>query len=253
MRLRSMLAAVAAVAALGAAPALADTNNSGYIGVSAANFDDGDFDAQAYSLNGAVAFPLSGNWGAQLDAEYARLENDADDSDTVSGTAHVFHRTDTHLIGVYVGANDTDEVTSYGGGVEGDLYRGDWTIGGRVSYATDDSDLDSDTWGGEARAKYFYTDNFTVAGSLGVDRVSVDAPGFDDFNVVTVGVGSEYQFASAPVSVFGGVAYSDVEDADGTTGVQIGLRYNWNGGSLRDRDRSGASLQGFQSRLAGVL
>lgn len=253
MRFKTMLAAVAAAAALAATPAFAETVNSGYVGVSAANFDADSSDYQDYSLTGAVAFPFTGSWGAQVDGAYSYLDSDNSNEEALSATGHVFHRTPDHLIGGFIGASDSNDVTTYGGGVEGDLYRGDWTIGGRVAYVTDDSSVDVDTWSAEGRAKYFYTDNVMVSASLGFAQTSVDLPGADDFNTVGVGVGAEYRFEASPVSVFGGVNYTDVEDSDDVTGVQIGVRLNWADGSLRDRDRSGASLQGIQSDLAGVF
>lgn len=248
-----MLAAVAAIAALSAAPAFAETVNSGYVGISAANFDNDNDDAQEYALNGAVAFPLSGAWGVQLDANVATIDSDADNEDTIGGTAHAFHRTASSLIGGFVGAADADDVTAYGGGVEGDLYLASWTLGGRVSYATDDSDVDSDTWAVEARGTYFINDNFTVGGGVGYSDTSVDVAGFDDFSATYVGLDAEYQLAAAPISFFGGASYVDPDETDETTAVQVGVRWNWNSQSLRDRDRSGASLAGFGQALSGVL
>ena len=249
-----MLAAVAAMAALSVAPAFAETTNSGYVGLSAATFDVEDEDFQAYDLQGALAFPLGANFGAQVDAGLGTTDgDDIDSEDTVTGTAHVFHRTASHLIGGFIGAADSDDVTVYGGGAEADFYVNDWTLGGRVTYLTDDSDIDIDTWAIEARAKYFYTDNAMVSGSIGYTDTSIDVQGADDFSSVYVGVGGEYRLNTAPVSFFGGVGYTDIEDSDGVTGVQIGVRLNWNEESLRDRDRSGASLQGIQSNLAGIF
>lgn len=248
-----MLAAVAAIAALSAAPAFAETVNSGYVGVSAANFDNDNDDAQEYALNGAVAFPLSGSWGVQLDATAATIDSDADNEDSFGGTAHVFHRTSSALIGAFVGASDTDDVTAYGGGVEGDLYLANWTLAGRVSYSTDDSDVDSDTWAIEARGTYFINDSFTVGGGIGYADTSVDVAGVDDFSSTYFGVDAEYQLATAPISFFGGASYVEPDEGDETTAVQVGVRWNWNTDSLRDRDRSGASLSGFGQALSGVL
>jgi hypothetical protein len=43
------------------------------------------------------------------------------------------------------------------------------------------------------------------------------------------------------------------DEGDEVTAVQVGVRWNWNSDSLRDRDRSGASLAGFGQALSGVL
>ncbi|MBS0385739.1 MAG: hypothetical protein JSS00_10380, partial [Proteobacteria bacterium] len=53
--------------------------------------------------------------------------------------------------------------------------------------------------------------------------------------------GAEYQFDAAPVSI--GASYNHVEFNDSNVSANIWgvtLRYNW-GGTLRDRDRNGAS------------
>jgi hypothetical protein len=253
MRVKSILAAVAAIAALSAAPAFAETVNSGHVGVSAANFSDDNNDAQEYALNGALAFPLSGAWGAQVDAQLATIDSDADNESSFGGAGHVFHRTSSRLIGAFVGATDTDDVTAYGGGVEADFYLANWTLGGRVAYSTDDSDVDSDTWSAEVRGAYFVSDNFTIGGGVGYADTSVDVAGVNDFSATYVGLDTEYQLATSPFSFFGGASYVSPDEGDEVTAVQFGVRWNWNSDSLRDRDRSGASLAGFGQALSGVL
>ena len=99
--------------------------------------------------------------------------------------------------------------------------------------------------------RHFFDDNFAIEGNVGF--ASIDSSG-DDEDATSVGIGAGYQLASAPVSIFGGWQHSEIDDSDldfDTFGV--GVRYNW-GGTLLDRDRSGASLgrhTGGSARLFG--
>ena len=82
-------------------------------------------------------------------------------------------------------------------------------------------------------------------GDFGFGSIEGGGP---DTDVSTIGLGGEYQFASAPISVFGGYRHSEIDDVDiESDALTIGVRYNF-GGSLFDRNRSGASL----SRGAGL-
>ena len=87
-------------------------------------------------------------------------------------------------------------------------------------------------------------DNFRLNANIGY--ASVDAGAGNDDDAMIYGVGGEYQFASFPVSIAAGYNTADFDGGDVDTWT-IGVRYNW-GGTLRDRDRSGAS----QASLTGV-
>lgn len=63
--------------------------------------------------------------------------------------------------------------------------------------------------------------------------------------------------ATLPISIFGGYQRSEVDEANiEVDSLGIGVRYNW-GGTLFDRDRSGAGLRRragvFGRLLSGVL
>jgi hypothetical protein len=61
-------------------------------------------------------------------------------------------------------------------------------------------------------------------------------------------VGGEYEFAAVPVSIGAHYNHFEFDDADVDGNVwSVSLRYNF-GGSLKDRDRNGAS----QASITGV-
>ena len=99
-----------------------------------------------------------------------------------------------------------------------------------------------------AGGRYFFSDRLRLDGGLGYlsgDFGGAEAEGW------TGGLGGEVQF-EGPVSIFGGLNRTDVEDFDLTVDtVSLGVRYNFGGGTLRDRDRTGAAFGGI-SDLARI-
>ena len=88
------------------------------------------------------------------------------------------------------------------------------------------------------QARFFPTENIRLQANVGYASVDFN-PGND--TAWSAGVGAEYQFDAFPVSI--GANYNHVEfnDADVSANVWgVTLRYNW-GGTLRERDRNGAS------------
>jgi hypothetical protein len=230
-------AAILAVAVPGVAAA-----QSGYAGVSYANVDvDAADDADVYGVEGAVAFAGSNSITFEVDAAIT----DSDDTDEGYGlTGHVYSRNDSHLFGGFVGIAGSDDSETWTAGLEASKFYTNWTLAGALYYANND-DFDIDGYGVNAQARYFVHDNFRVQGNLG--WASVDTGAGDD-NAFAYGVGGEYQLASAPISI--GAAWNHVETDDSdieadTVGVTV--RYNW-GGTLRDRDRNGAS----QADITGI-
>ncbi|PZO51197.1 MAG: hypothetical protein DCF16_11670 [Alphaproteobacteria bacterium] len=59
-------------------------------------------------------------------------------------------------------------------------------------------------------------------------------------DATSIGINGEYQFAAMPISVYGGYSTTDFDGVDAET-LSIGVRHNF-GGTLFDRDRSGAGL-----------
>ncbi len=223
-------AALLAIAAPGVAAA-----QSGYAGAIYSNTDVDGFDSfDTYGAEGAVAFAGSGSIVFEVDAAVA----EAEDSDTGYGlTGHVYSRNDRHLFGGFAGVADSDDSTTWTAGLEASKFYTNWTLAGALAYANND-DANADGWGVNAEARYFVHDNFRLQGGLG--WANVESGGADD-DAFVYGAGGEYQFAAVPVSVAAGYARVEFDESSFEADrFSLAVRYNW-GGSLRDRDRNGAS------------
>jgi hypothetical protein len=239
--MRKLFLGAAALVAL-AAPGVAAAN--GYVGLDYNTVDsDAGGDADAVGVSGSVV--LSPN--VALDAGYA----DGDDASAYGVTGHLFTNNSQYLVGGFLGVSGGDsdvgdDSTAWGGGVEGQYYMNNVTLAAALGYSTND-DSDVDVWGLNGEARYFISENFRIEGGLGWFSAEADG-GFED-NALSLGVGGEYQFAAAPVSI--GLGYTNVQfdelDFDVDT-ISATVRYNFGGGSLLDRDRSGGGLAG----LSGV-
>jgi hypothetical protein len=244
-----IVGALSAAALLAVAPAA--NAGSGYVGAAytRAEVDTGfgDADADGYSIDGAWAFAPSSGLGIQVDAGYA--DADGSDNETYGVTGHVHARNDKYLFGGFVGLADAADETIWSAGLEGEKYYDNVTLAGAIGYANAD-DSDADIYGADAQVRYFLSDNFRIQGALGYAKVEA---GPADDNVWSAGVGGEYQFASVPVSLFGNYAHSEFDDADvSSDAFTVGVRYNF-GGSLKDRDRKGASLAGLSSLISSAF
>lgn len=254
MRIRTILAAAIAAVAVTAAPASAETALSAYVNgrVDLTNIDSGfgDDDYVNYGVNGAVAFAVADNIGAQLDFDVTSLDDDLSEDEIVSGTAHLFHRTAAGLIGGFLGAASIDGETGYGGGIEAEKYHGNFTFGGALTYATID-DVDVDIWAINGHVRYFLSDNFVTQVDAGFGNL--DGPGGDG-DAWTVGAGLGYQLDSVPVNFGARVGYASADDIDlDATTISFSVGYTFTGESLRTRDRTGASQNGFLSSFASAI
>jgi hypothetical protein len=234
---------------------------SGYVdfAYSTGDVEVGGFEADAdgWTLGGAAAWDGGGGLGFQVDALVGNSDVDGGgDSDAFNLGGHLFSRDSGHLIGGFINIGEIDfgggaELDYWSFGLEGQLYLSKTTLDGALSYS-DADDSNAELTAVDVGITHFVNDNFSLGGDLGFGSIEGGGP---DSDVSTLGLGAEYQFASAPISVFGGYRHSEIDDinveADTFT---VGVRYNF-GGSLFDRNRSGASLRratGF-GRYANVL
>jgi hypothetical protein len=230
--MRNWIIGAAALLAL-AVPGVAAAQ-SGFVGVTAGNIEVDDFDADVYGAEGSVAFSGSDSITFELDAAVM----DSDDTDTSTSLAgHIFARNENHLFGGFLGVTDSDNSTTWSAGLEAAKYFADWTFAGALFYANND-DANADGYGVNLEARVFPTDNFRLQGNLGV--ASADFDGGDD-TAYTYGVGGEFQFEQVPVSLALVYNHTELDDFDeNVDSWSAALRYNW-GGTLKNRDRNGAS------------
>lgn len=248
---------------LGAAAALAiavpgvAAAQSGYVdlGYSSSEGDVAGIDVEGdgWTLGGATAWGGNGGLGGQFDATLGESE----DTSTWNIGGHLFTRSDSYLFGAFLnyGSVEPDgaggDYNSWTGGIEGQWYADRTTFDWAVSYS-DAEDLDATFTGADVGLTHFVTDNFSFGGGLGFGNVEV--AGFDA-DTLNYGIGAEWQFASAPISIYGGWNHFDIDDFDTEADtLSVGVRYNW-GGSLLERNRNGASLArgGGIGRFGGLL
>lgn len=237
--MKSLFLATAAVAALAAAPALAQDGPVGSIGASYGNseVDLGGVSADAYAVDGVVAMPAFGDWTVTLAGAATQADDGADDDTAFVGTAHLTTVVGSDLrVGGFVGAADVADETALTTGFEVQKYLSRATLTGVVAYTTAD-DVDLDAWSVGGDAAFYVTDALRL--NAGVSWMTIDDA---DVDGVTYGVGAEYQIASTPFSVTAGYSHSDIEDLD-VDSWTVGLRYSF-GGGLQARDRAGAALPG---------
>ena len=223
-------AALMALAAPGVSAA-----QTGYIGADYGSTDiDGLGSDDAWGVSGAVE--LTPN--VAIDAGVTD-----NDSDTAWGaTGHLYTNNDARLLGGFVGVSDSDVSTSWTVGAEGQWYFGDTTLAAAASYANDD-DNEVDAYGVNGEIRYFVDQNFRIEGGLG--WFNLDTPVGDD-TAVSLGVGGEFQFTSAPISLGVGYTRTQTDDTDiEADTVTATARWNFGGGTLHDRDHTGAALAGL--------
>jgi hypothetical protein len=214
-------------------------------------------DGDGWTLGGAAAWGGNGSLGFQVDGLVSSAEADGGgDVDSWNLGGHVFGRSNGGLIGGFVnfgnvdidGAGDFDVWTV---GAEGQMYLSRGTLDGSLSYS-EGEDIDASLTAANLGYTHFVTDNFSFGGNVGFGQID---DGTDDADLVTYGIGAEWQLAAAPISIFGGWQHSEIDDIDSDADtLGIGVRYNF-GGSLFERNRSGASLArgGGLGRFAGLL
>jgi hypothetical protein len=163
---------------------------------------------------GAVVLPLNETFSWQFDGDVAVTDIDgAEDETAVSGTAHLYKGAEANKVGGFVGFTTADDFDVWNVGAEGQLFLDNVNLGGAVGY-------------------------------FNVDDLEVDGVG---------SLGAEYQLSNAPLSVFGGYSRMDIEDADlEADTITLGVAYSFGSATLKDRERSGASLNGLGG-LAGMF
>jgi hypothetical protein len=225
-------AAIAALMTAGAAHA-----QSGHVGVGFQTADaGGGSEVDSTAVDGAFLF--TDNF--QVNAAYASLEGDAD---AWGIDAFLFNRSETGAFGGFIGYQSLDlggssTADGWNIGLLGQMYSGNTTWSGQLGYADTESDISILHLDGEAR--HFFSDNFSAQANLGFGNIDISGGGDGDF--WSGGVGAEWQFTGAPISIYGGWQHVDFDGGDVDT-LGAGVRWNFGGGTLLERNRSGASYR----------
>jgi hypothetical protein len=240
---RSFALSGAAALLFVAAPAFAQSA-SGYVDGGYARFDTstpfGDDDGDGWFIEGAVDLGI-GN-GAELQADV--LHTDVEDVDSTTGTLHLFGRSDEGAVGLFVGAGRVEtgpfDTDAWVAGLEGHRYYDYVTLTGALAYGKA-NDFDEKFAGANAGIRYFVDEDFRLDANLSWARA--DVAGFDSGNLWTFGVGGEYQFHQAPIAIFANYSHGELDDADTRVDAfRIGVRFTFGTGTLKERDRAGASF-----------
>lgn len=242
--MKSLFLATAAVAALAAAPALAQ-DGVGSVGVTYSNADievagvDGEVEFAA--IDAAVAVPVTADWTVTMDGAFLYAFDDAlgADNSNINGRLHASRNFGGTRFGAFAGGQEVGDEQLWSFGAEAQHYMDQLTLTGSVAYETVDG-TDADIWSVGGDVAYYVSPKFRLNGGLGYH--TADLGGGVDTDAWSANVGGEYQIAETGMNVTGGWNHSELEDLDLTVDtLSIGLRFSF-GGDLQTRERSGADL-----------
>lgn len=233
--MKSLFLATAAVAALAAAPALAQ-EPVGSIGAGYIHNDTEGFKSDGAVIDGVVAMPAFGDWTVTLNGAVTYSDSDLGDDTSASGAAHLTRMFGNDLrAGGFVGLSDIggENYISVGGEVQ--RYFASATVSGVAAY----TDLDgADAWTLGADAGFYVSPSLRLNVGGSYNTLDTNA---GDIDAWSYGAGAEYQMANSPFGVFASYERLSLEDVDvDSDTVMVGLRYNF--GGLQARDRAGANL-----------
>ncbi len=204
---------------------------------------------ETWTGEAAVAGQTRG-FGVQGDIKVANYDTGGNDTTGVSPTLHVYKRNPYGLIGGWAGWSHSGGSDVLGVGAEGQAYLSGATLYGTVGYGHNDNDVaDQNLWAARVDGRYFVTENFSIGAQVGLMRASTDTGGVTSRSTLrTVGVGFEYQPGQVPFSIQGSYTHGDwSKSSDESDTLRVGLRWNFDGGTLMERDRTGATLNNMTS------
>jgi hypothetical protein len=241
-----LFASAAAAAMLVSAPAFA---GSGFVDFSYSRVDDADLND--WSLGGAAVTDVMDGWSLQGDAHMHRLDAGGSNINFGEGTLHLFQRTDAHAFGGYFGASDLQGIGAYGIGLEGAMYMDQFTVSGNLGYDWLESfGTTENGWSAGINGKFFVNDNFSI-------DAGVRYADFDVTNVTTWNIGAEFKPESMPVSFYADYRNHNSDSSfligDDYNAWTLGVRWNIGGGSLKSRDRTGASMKGGSAFTGSIF
>lgn len=205
----------------------------GSVGLNYMSTDLGGGEIDTLAIDGD--FLLTPNF--QLSGSYADVEDGALNVWGVDG--FLFSRNDSHAFGGFLGYSSLDgDADEWSVGGFGQLFRGNTNWTAQLGYNDTEGDIQILHLDGEGR--FFINENFSLQANLGLGDIETDFGSGGDY--WSGGLGAEYQFAGSPISINGGWQHVDFDGGEADS-LGLGVRWNFGGGSLIERSRSGASYQ----------
>lgn len=234
-------ALVAAVAALMAStPAMAN----GYVGAVYGNTDLGGGDLDTWQVEGAFGHN-AGAWGFQGDGSIGNSDGGGGDLDHWTLAGHLYWGGAGWRIGGVIATSQLDggggadvEELVYGVETSFDISPNSVILASATFGEVDFLGTDIDTWNIDGAWNFYTAPNFRFGLALGVGNL--DAGGVDA-DTFTGGVNAEWApFTTVPISFTAGWNHFDDDNTlvGETDTLSIGARWNFGGGSLRDRDNA---------------
>lgn len=226
-------------------------------------------------VRGSVALPVTGQFGAQVDAEFQRsvltngLEQEKMKATDSTMAVHGFWRGEKGLVGALFQRTTTSSTewpfygsTNYIGG-EGQYYLGRFTLAAQAAYGNGDNATDTGSQRGNytAKLRYFPKDNLLLglSATYDVSHFNYDS-GYEIYSYSNwiLGANAEYRLPRSRFSVLGSIDYRSVTERDNYSGdvyryhgygmrFMTGIKINFGPKTLIERDRSGASLDPVHS------
>jgi len=238
--MKKLLVGAAAAAAL-IAPGIASADTIGAIDF---NYETTDYDTSSefdqWSLGGGFATDFSHGLTVQLDGRTTQQEWDSGGGNYSHGyaTAHVSGDLAGFNVGGFAGMLNYygDGATMLG--VEARRGFGNISLNGSIGHTDfgDDNDYDGTSY--RVGGSYFFMPNLAVSAGYGL--TSIDSG--QDHDITEWNLGAAYQFSNN-IELYG--AYVDSENDRSISDdyeyetFQIGMRLNFNGGTLQDNANGG--------------
>jgi hypothetical protein len=225
--MRKILLSAAAVLAIGAGNAVAETTGS--VGVTTTNNEyPSGFDYDTMELDASVFHRITGPWAIQGEVGLEEVDyGGGNDDDGHHYAVHGLFAPDAYSVGLFAGQAeifDTLEIDFFG--AEGAYRFTNFTVSGSVIDGETSVDYDRYRVGG----KYFFGDNLAVGANYAMTEYGVS-----DWD--TWDVGGEFRFGSFPITLTAGYLAQEGDSIDVET-WQFGARWSFGTANLREDDRT---------------
>ena len=201
------------------------------------SFDLGDVlddSVGAFVGAGRANIGLGGIWNLQLETGGGALFKDGSSYSSIGAGGHVWTKLNGGALGAYGAVNFPTGGTVYTAGIEGEVYFGNFTLGGDIDYNWTDGGLSfvGDYWSGSLWADAYLNQNWRIGGEFEYYG--------DNIDTWSASLDTEFRFGNSPMSGWLEGSYIDSSGAGGDAWTFLaGVRVLIDGGmTLIDHDRN---------------